>query len=127
MSSASATSKWTVGVGSRPSSVFCGRISPCEPPETDGNASRKSQTSHASSQVLTATKAGRRRTTPPRSRPATSAAAAPASAAGSTGQPERATSRAEVNAPIAMNAPVPSDGRPAEPTVSPSAVAASAR
>ena len=126
-SSASATSKCTVGVASSPSSVFWGRISPCEPPETDGNASRNSQTSQASSQVLTATKARRRRTTPPESRPATSAAAAPASAAGSTGQPDRATSRAEVKAPIAMKAPVPSEGSPAEPTVSPSAVAASAR
>ena len=43
-------------------------------------------------------------------------------------RPARArTSSAEVKAPIAMNAPVPSDGSPAGPTVSPSAVAASAR
>jgi hypothetical protein len=125
--SASATSKCTVGVASSPNSVFGGRISPCEPPDTDGNASRKSHTSHASNQVLTATKVRRRRTTPPEITPATSAAAVPASAAGSRGHPERATSKAEVNAPIAMNAPVPSDGSPAGPTISPRAVAASAR
>ncbi len=70
--------------------------------------------------------ARRKRTTPPQSTPAPSAAAVPASTAGSSGQPER-TSSAEVKAPIAMNAPVPSDGSPAGPTVSPSAVAASAR
>ena len=102
-------------------------MSPCEPPETDGNASRNSQTSQASNQVPAATKAPRKRTMPPEIRPATSAAAAPASTAGSSGQPERATSSDEVNAPIAMNAPAPSDGSPAAPTVSPSAVAAIAR
>ena len=77
--------------------------------------------------MLTATNSRRSRTTAPETTPATSAAAVPASTAGSSGQPERATSNAEVKAPIAMKAPVPSDGSPAGPTVSPSAVAASAR
>jgi len=126
-SRARATSKCTVGVASSPSSVFGGRISPCEPPETEGKASRNNQTSHASNHVPTATNARRSRTTPPEISPATSAAAAPASTAGSSGQPERATSSDDVKAPTAMNAPAPSEGRPAAPTVRPSPVAATAR
>ena len=126
-SSASATSKCTVGVAEKPNRLRSGTIRPCAPPETDGNARRKSHTSQASSHVLTATNARLSRTTPPESSPATSAAAPPASAAGSSGQPARAISSAEVKAPTATNAPCPSDGRPAVPTVRPSPVAATER
>ena len=77
--------------------------------------------------MLTATNAGLSRTTPPASKAATTAAAAPASAAGSSGQPSRAISKAEVNPPTARNAPWPSDGKPAAPTVNPRPVAATAR
>ena len=115
--STSATSKWTVGVASSPSRRRSGTISPCEPPETEGTASRKSQTSQARSQVLTATKTRRSRTTPPESTPATSAAAAPASAAGSSGQPSRAQQGRGEGADRQERA-LPSDGSPAGPTVS---------
>ena len=77
--------------------------------------------------MLTARKAGRSRTTPPEMTLAARAASAPQSAAGSSGQPARAISSAEVNAPIATKAPAPSDGNPAAPTVRPSPVAATAR
>ena len=62
--------------------------------------------------------------------PAKLATLAEVSAAGrakASGQPERETSSADVNAPTAMNAPAPSEGRPAAPTVRPSPVAATAR
>ena len=105
-----------------------GSTSPCAPPDTERNASRKIVTAHVRIHVVTAMKTGRRRTTPaPASTPPAAAAATATSVAGSAGQPAFAVSSATVKAPIAMNAPCPSDGMPPSATVSHRPVAASAR
>ena len=101
---------------------------PCAPPETERKASRKSVTVHVRIHVVTAMKTGRRRTTPTPARiPAAPAASTPTTVAGNAGHPAFAVSSATVKAPIAMNAPCPSDGMPARPTVIHKPVAASAR
>ena len=106
-----------------------GTTSPCAPPETEGNASRKIATGHVRIHVVTAMNTGRRRTTPA---PVTTPPPRPPRRTTTTsrearGQPAFAVSSATVNAPIAMNAPCPSDGIPPRPTASQSPVAASAR
>src|SRR5436305_6121840 len=99
---------------------------PCDPPESDGNSSAATATSHVNSQVLTATKAGAKRTTArPVTSAATTAAAIDTGSAAIGGQPARPASTDVVSAPMLMNAPCASDGRPAKPTATTRPLAAS--
>ena len=104
-----------------------GRVRPCVPPESSGNASSAVVASQASPHVASATRA---RSAPATSAPSSAPAAAPPSTASSTALPIGSPARSSCiapTAPSARNALWASTGIPAYATAGTSPSAAASR